>query len=356
MRVFSQYFNGFEDVIMKKIITIVAAAALCLSCLVSCGGPKALADYTLAETEQYVTLGNYAGVSVSQAEIDSTVQSQLDSVLSASATSEAKNGAAEDGDTVTYSCTGTVGGAAADALTMTDKTFTVGTDTTSIEALDAAFAGMSAGDTKELSVTIPANYAGDETVDGKDAVLNLTVSEVSETVIPETLTDDMVSTYTDGTYATIAAYKEALAKTVKENLAFSAALQTCTFKGYPADLAETYYNNSLASYKAAAQNYNVTLDVYASAMGVDLDTLTSYLAQQAIAQAKQDITLCAIALKEGLEPTDADVEKTENEMMEMYGFTSKDELYAAIKKDLLKQSAKHQMVVEMIADKAVVTD
>ena len=61
---------------MKKLR--LGASLLCaimLTALASCGKPY---NYDLSE---YITLGNYKGVEIAAAEIDSQVQSQLDSLL-----------------------------------------------------------------------------------------------------------------------------------------------------------------------------------------------------------------------------------------------------------------------------------
>ena len=167
---------------MKKLFTLLLVCALTVCMMASCGGSDKLFDYNY---DEYVALGNYKGVEVSASAIETEVQAQIDSVLASNAKDVDTGAAAVEGNKVVYSVTATVNGADAAELAKTDASLTLGTGKTGLDDLDAAFVGMSAGDKKEVTLTVPADHTGNAEVDGKEAVLSVTVSAVTENVKPE---------------------------------------------------------------------------------------------------------------------------------------------------------------------------
>lgn len=335
---------------MKNLFTLALACVLSVCMMASCGGSDKLFDYNY---DEYVSLGNYKGVEVSVSEIETEVEAQLDSILASNAKDEITNAPAADGNKVTYSVTATVGGAEAAELAKTDAVVTLGTGKTAFEELDAALVGMSAGDKKDVTLTVPADHTGNAEIDGKEAVLSVSVTAVTETVTPEELTDEMISTATDGMYTTVADYKVYLRSAVKQNMVWNTVLANTTYTDYPKKEAEMYYDNYLASYQNSAAQYGITLESMASMYGMTLDAFQNSLAQQAIAQVNQDMAMFAVAAKENLVPTEEKLSSIKAEMMTYYGYTDEAAMMDAIGEDALEQSAKYEMVMEFVEANAV---
>ncbi|MBQ8579001.1 MAG: hypothetical protein IJ449_13705 [Clostridia bacterium] len=337
---------------MKKYITLLAVSALCVAAMTSCGEDNSVADYNY-NFDEYVTLGTYKGVEVSVSDIQAEIDAEYDSILTSNTYDVETEAAAVDGNKVIYSMTATVDGAAADSLAKTDATFTVGSSSTDYEELTAAFAGMSAGETKEVTVTVADDYTGDETIAGKEAVLTVTVSSVTTAVTPDTLTDDMVSTATSGEYTTVADYETYLYSAVKQNLVWDTVIANTTFITYPKKEAEIYYNNYIASYESTASQYGITIDSLVSLYGMTTDSFYNTLAQQAIAQVYQDLTMLSIAEKENLVPDDAKLNEVAENLAAYYGYEDADALMADLDETTLAQSAKYEMVLSFLEENAV---
>lgn len=335
---------------MKKLFTLFLVCALTVCMMASCGGSDKLFDYNY---DEYVTLGNYKGVEVSAADIEAEVQAQIDSILASNAEDVETGAPSVDGNKVTYSVTAAVGGADAAELAKTDASLTLGTGNTGLDELDAALLGMSAGETKEVTLTVPADHTGNAEIDGKEAVLSVSVSAVTESVTPETLTDDMINTATDGMYTTVADYQVFLRSAVKQNLVWNTVLANTTYNDYPKKEAELYYDNYLASYQNTASQYGMTLESMASMYGMTLDAFQNSLAQQAIAQVNQDMAMFAVAAKENLVPTEEKLSAIKAEMMTYYGYTDEATMMEAIGEDALEQSATYEMVMEFVEANAV---
>ncbi len=335
---------------MKKRFTLFLVCVLTVCMMASCGGSDKMFDYNY---DEYVTLGNYKGVEVSVSEIETEVQAQIDSILTSNAKDVDTGAASVEGNKVTYSVTATVDGAEAADLAKTDATLTLGTGKTGLDELDAALLGMSAGESKEVTLTVPADHTGNAEIDGKEAVLSVSVSAVTETVTPTELTDEMINTATDGMYTTVADYQVFLRSAVKQNLVWNTVLANTTYNDYPKKEAEMYYENYLASYQNTAAQYGMTLESMASMYGMTLDVFQNSLAQQAIAQVNQDMAMFAVAAKENLVPTEEKLNTIKQEMMAYYGYTDEATMMEAIGEEALEQSAKYEMVMEFVEANAV---
>lgn len=335
---------------MKNFITMLLVCALALCMLASCGGSDKLFDYNY---DEYLSLGTYKGVEVSASAIDEEVQAQIDSILASNAKDVDTGKASVEGNKLVYTVNATVGGAEAADLAKTDVSVTLGTGTTGLEDLDAALLGMAKGDTKEVTLTVPADHTGNADIDGKEAVLSVLVTSVTEKVTPETLTDEMIATATENLYTTVADYTVYLRSAIKQNLAWNTVLANTTFTDYPKKEAEMYYDNYLASYQNTAAQYGMNLESMASMYGMTLDAFQNNLAQQAIAQVNQDMAMFALAEKENLVADEAKLAEIRKEMMVYYGYEDEAAMMEVVGEDAIEQSAAYDMVMEFVEANAV---
>lgn len=335
---------------MKKLLTLLLVCALTVCMMASCGGSDKLFDYNY---DEYLTLGQYKGVEVSAAEVEKEITAQMDSILASNAYDVETKAAAVEGNKVVYSVTAKVDGAEAADLAKTDASITLGTGKTGLDDLDAALVGMSVGETKDVTLTVPADHTGNAEIDGKEAVLTVSVSSVTENVTPETVTDEMIKTATNALYSTVSDYEVYLRSAIKQNLVWNKVLANTTFVNYPKKEAEMYYDNYIASYQSTAAQYGMTLESMASMYGMTLDAFQNNLAQQAVAQTNQDMAIFALAEKEGLVPDDTRVADVKAEMMAYYGYEDEAALVDAVGEDAIEQSAIYDMVMEFIETNAV---
>ena len=207
---------------------------------------------------------------------------------------------------------------------------------------------MSVNDSKEVTLVVPADHTGNADIDGKEAVLTVAVSSVTENIKPEELTDDMVKTATQDLYQTVADYKVYLRSAIKQNLVWDKILASTTYIDYPKKEAEMYYENYLSSYQMTASQYGMTLEQMASVYGMTLDVFQNSLAQQAVAQVNQDMAMFALAAKENLVPDEAKIAEIKQEMMSYYGYEDEKTLVENVGEDAIEQSATYDMVMEFI--------
>jgi trigger factor len=104
------------------------------------------------------------------------VQTQVDQLAAANRTFDEKDGAAEDGDAVVIDFVGTIDGVAFEGGAAEKATVVIGAKRF-IPGFEEGLTGAKKGDTKDLNVTFPDDYAA-ENLAGKAAVFAVTVHEV----------------------------------------------------------------------------------------------------------------------------------------------------------------------------------
>ena len=342
---------------MKKWLSPVLALLLLLG-LASCAKNK---NYFNFKYDEYVTLGEYRGVAVDVHALEDAVESAKQSIITENTTTQdvTERGAAEE-DTATVSYTVSIEGTPVEALAKTDYAVTLGTTKTDLP-LAGVITGMKVDEEKTQTITLPENLkidGQDSEYAGKQAELTLTVTKLTEKIVPQQITDEMVSAYTDGTYTTAQAYYDAVRADKKETLAFSAAMEQVKILKYPQEESKLYYNMYLSQLSSSISSSGMTLESYASMLGYDsLEAfLSEYVTPMAASAAMQQVVALSIYEKEGLSYTDAEYAEmadryaTQNSMengdayIEEYGDT-----------DIVLQ-LKSNAVYAFLAENAVETD
>ena len=204
----------------------------------------------------YVTLCDYENIKIKKKDVEPTddeVLGQIDNLLSNSSYGD-RESAVKDGDTVNIDYTGTIDGKEFSGGSATDQSLEIGSKTF-IDNFEEQIIGHKPGETFDVNVTFPKDYASEE-VAGKDAVFSVKLNYI----IPE-LTDKFVETHfsqTDG----ISTVKE-LKNSIKDNLRESNKntfiwdylLTNSTFKDLPEDLMETRLNVSLDTLRKQYHDY-----------------------------------------------------------------------------------------------------
>ena len=282
---------------LKKVFVIALAAGLVLSaaaCSETSGsdGGSASGDsagFSPKDYSEYMTLGQYTGISIPVAAIqevtDDVLQETIDGILSSQTTTVfVAEGVTQDGDTITLDYTGYLDGVAFEGGTATGASYTVGSNQF-IEDLDSQLAGLTVGETYELPCTFPDEYRNADLA-GKEVIFEVTVTGIAgESMTPE-WTDEFVQEYTQGDYTTTADFEEFIrsylenSQTSDQQSQYSSALWTqimdnCEFTSMPEEelaAAEEYYQNALEDYYSMmASSYGVSLEDLMAAYGVGED-------------------------------------------------------------------------------------
>ena len=293
---------------MKKWLSLGLAALLVVCGLASCA--KKNSDYFNFKYSDYLTLGEYKGVTVDAHDLDDAVDSAKESIISAnSTTEEVTDRGAQDKDILTVSYTVSIDGEEIDALKKTDYSVTLGTTALDFSEIKDMLTGMTKDEEKTGTIRIPDDYKVDGAVAdyaGKEAQVKLTLTKIQQKNAPTEVTDEMVAKYTKDEYKTQDEYYAYVRSEKKKDLAWNAVMKNITILKYPETETKLYYNMYLNRIANSISSSGMTMASYASMLGYDsLDKfLEEYLTPLAANTAMQQLAALAIYEKEDLSYTD----------------------------------------------------
>lgn len=181
----------------------------------------------------------------------------------------------------------------------------------------AVLPGSFTGDQREAKVTFPADYSNQELA-SKEATIRVTVRGVKEKVVPA-LDDDVAKSLSEGRYETVDAYRtavredlegsaRAIEKMEREEAAVKALVDASSVE-VPQALADRELTSELEALERSLSRQGMKLDRYFEYVGKSPEAWMEEHRPEAEARLKVDLVLGEFAKREGLEPSDEDVER-----------------------------------------------
>lgn len=349
---------------MKKRLANILVAAMAMTVLAGCGNNAEDAALKDMDVDKYVTLAEYKGleVSVPKSEVsDAEVQSLMQSVYDSSITAEAgiTDRAAALGDTVNIDYEGKKDGVAFAGGTAQGSNLTLGSGQF-IDGFEDGLVGVTPGETVDLNLTFPENYGSAELA-GQAVVFTVTVNYI----LPTEITDEVVATMgiegvTDvaGFEAHIREYLQASADYEYENsiksYVLEAFMNSCTFEAVPEDMVAEYEQNARTNITNMANTYGVDVDTYTNYYyQADFETFVTSYAVEAV---RQDMAFQAVANIENLNITDEELDTELQTLATDNGFDSVEELLGDATKEDYRVSLLYDKVLNYLVENAVVTN
>ena len=183
--------------------------------------------------------------------------------------------------------------------------------------LIAVLPGTFAGETREAKVTFPESYSNPELA-GKEATIRVTVRGVKEKVLP-VLDDALVKSLTNGKQETVEAYRQAVREELEESAhavekidreqAVVKALVEASSVEVPEALIDRELTSELESLERTVNRQGLKLDRYLEYLGKSIEQWMADQRPDAEARLRIDLVLAEYARREGLEPSDEEVDK-----------------------------------------------
>ncbi|RHQ47105.1 trigger factor [Ruminococcus sp. AM27-16] len=306
-------------------------------------------------------MGEYKGLTLDNtvdAITDDDVQAQIDEDLKDKA--EPVSDAAKEGDLVTVNYTGTKDGQTFDGGTANNYDFVIG-DGQMFEEFENGVIGMKKGDTKEIKIDFPSDYA-DETLAGKEVIYKVTVQNVRR---EGELTDEWVAKNTD--YTTVDDYRESIrseleknakesAQEVLKNTAWSTVLENSEVKEYPQEDVDKAVSEFKKSMEVYAKQADMTLEEFTDSQGISQDDFDEQCQQYAEGKVKQNLIVQGIMDAEGLSLDDKESLQLQDKLVEQMGVSSIAELVGTYGQDYVEESVGLLRVEEFIIKNASVSE
>lgn len=263
-----------------------------------------------------VELGEYKGLEVVKDNDEVTtdeVESQMDRLRNEFAELKPIEGrAVQNGDFVTADFKAEVDGTPIDGLEATDFVFEVGAGRI-FDEVEAAVAGVSAGETKTFPVTLPDGFPDD--MAGKKADFTITVKEIKEKAMPE-LTDEWATEVSE--FATLEELRNEIRSKMQagktyqadqkfRSLAVKAATDNASLD-MPDVVVKEQAEELLADFTRSLQAQGGDLNAYMAATGATAEQMLEDMKPTAANNVKTGLVLDAVAKAEGLQATEEEVQ------------------------------------------------
>ena len=313
------------------------------------------------ETDLYpeVTLGQYKGLEVPKAEAtvsDEEVEAEIDRMAQQAARISTVERPAALGDTVVLDFEGFVDGKAFEGGKGEDFSLKLGSGQF-VPGFEDQLVGVSAGESKDVVVTFPEQYAKD--LAGKEATFKCTVHEVKETALPEK--DDEfakdVSEFDtlDELKADIRAKalkeKEDNIRNAFENACVSKAVENMTAT-IPESMIEEQIDKQIDNFGYQLERSGMTMDQYVQMIGGDPAKMRETFRPMAENNVKAEVMLAQIIVEEKIEVSDEEIEEEFKNVAEQYKMEL-DKVKEYLPAESVRADLCSRKAVKLIADSAV---
>ncbi|WP_243371244.1 trigger factor [Geotalea sp. SG265] len=268
--------------------------------------------------------------------------------------------AAKTGDFVTFDFKGSIDGVLFEGGSAEDYQLELGSGRF-IPGFEDQMVGMKAGDEGDLKVTFPESY-GQKDLAGKDAVFAVKIKDIKVKELPE-LNDDFAKDF--GEFETLEELKKKITEvhTQQENDRIEGDLRDRLIKvliekndiEVPATLVDRQLNLMLENSKRRLATQRLTMEM----MGLNDETYKAQFRSQAELQVKGSILLDAVARKESIEATDAEVDENIQQIAGQNGNAEQVTNYYrqnAQARENLTAQLKEDKAIELLLSKAKVTE
>ncbi len=354
---------------MKKGLMLVWGMVFSAALLGGCGNETAVLSEM--NTGKYVTLGAYKGIEVSvpaRTEVTDEMKTNYINYMLQSNTQwvESEAGtAARMGDVALIDYEGRIDGelfqGGADQgfeLQLGSRTF--------IEGFEEGVVGMCIGETKDISISFPDPYQPNPDLSGTPVVFTVTLNGIKTQQVPE-LTDDFVKSLDKGceTVAEYDAYVQDLLEQEMENtynrnvedVLIDKLLAGSDFKKEPPKaMVDQYYDRVIRNMTRIAATGNMSLEVYVSQQGVEMETFKEEAREGATASCRESIALQAVANAEKITVSQEEVETVLQQEAQTRGYESVEALKADLALDHYEDYVMCDKVMAFLRENAVITE
>ena len=313
-------------------------------------------------TEPKLEIDNYKGIEVEKKSTEVTdelIDEEIKKVLDRNSRMvTVEDRAAENGDTVVIDFEGFTDGVAFEGGKAEGYNLQLGSGNF-IPGFEEQIVGHSTGEEFSINVSFPEDYQAEE-LKGKAAEFKIKLHEIKTKELPE-LDDEFVKDVSEKD--TVEEYKEELKTEVEARLKDEAQkdlddkiaekLIELAQGEIPEAMYENQVNDMIRDFDARLRSQGLDMKTYMQYMGMDVDALKGMYRADAEKHVKLRLALEAVAQKEGVEVTEADLDEEYGKLAETYKMDV-EKVKAAIPAESLTEDVRVQKALDIVKNAAVV--
>lgn len=317
------------------------------------------------ETKPHPVLGDYDNLIIEEidAEVtDADIENELKKQQEENARLiPVEDREAKEGDTVNIDFDGYLDGERFEGGKAEDYDLVIGSKTF-IEGFEDQVAGHKVGDKFDVNVTFPEDYQAKE-FQGKDAKFEVEINSITEKELPE-IDDEFAMDISE--FETLDELKADLKEKLKEekenyrtnmmqNQAIDVLVRASEVSA-PQSMVNSEIDIEMQNLDQRLQQMGISLAQYVEMTQMDINEIRNQYKEQAEARVKANLVIDEVALKEGFEASDEEIEAEINESAKMYGVEDIDQFKEIFRKnvsdDTVKENIKRRKAVEFLVEKA----
>ena len=274
-----------------------------------------------------ITLGTYKGVEVTRIDNDvddEEVMTEIDHERDRNArTVTVTDRPIQKDDTAVIDYEGFIEGEAFDGGKGENHSLVIGSGSF-IPGFEDQLIGCESGDDVEVKVTFPEDYHAEE-LKGKEAVFIVKIHEVKAKELPEADDEfaqdvsefDTFEEYKQGVKERLMDQKARMARNEQVDEALGKIIESSTID-IPEPIIETRADEIINQFAQQLASQGLSMDAYMKYTNGTIDSLREEVRPEAISRIQSMLVIDRIAVEEGIEVTDQDVEDEIDRMAESY--------------------------------------
>lgn len=310
-----------------------------------------------------INVENYKGIEVVKQNVevtDADVEEDLKKKQEANAREiSVEDRPAADGDIATIDFEGFTDGVPFEGGKGEDYDLTLGSGSF-IPGFEEQIVGHAIGDTFDINVTFPEDYA--EELAGKEAVFKIALKGLKEKQLPE-MDDEFVKDISE--FDTLDELKADIRKTLEDQRTASAKTEfenavydklAALVQGeIPDCMFEKAVDNMMDEFRYNIESQGMPFDKYIAAIGMTEDSIKSIYRPRAEKDVKIELALAKVAALEGIEVSAEEIDAEYDKMAERYGVKAED-VKAAVSEERVVSQVKNRKASDLVLEAAVATD
>lgn len=317
------------------------------------------------ETKPHPVLGEYDNLIIEEVEAEVT-DADIENELKKQQEENARlipveDREAKEGDTVNIDFDGYLDGERFEGGKAEDYDLVLGSKTF-IEGFEDQVQGHKVGDKFDVNVTFPEDYQAKE-FQGKDAKFEVEINSITEKELPE-IDDEFAMDISE--FETLDELKADLKEKLKEdkenyrtnmmqNQAIDALVKASEVSA-PESMVNSEIDIEMQNLDQRLQQMGISLAQYVEMTQMDINEIRNQYKEQAEARVKANLVIDEVALKEGFEVSDEEIEAEINESAKMYGIDDIEKFKEIFSKnvsdDTVKENIRRRKAVEFLVEKA----
>ena len=317
------------------------------------------------ETKPHPVLGDYSELIIEEVSKEVTDEDVLEELKREQEENArlipVEDGEANLGDTVNIDFDGYLDGERFEGGKASDYDLVLGSHTF-IEGFEDQVVGHKVGDKFDVNVTFPEDYQAKE-FQGKDAKFEVEINSITKKELPE-LDDEFAKDISEfDTLEELKADlreklkedKESFATNVMQNQAIEALVKTSEVSA-PTPMVNSEIDIEMQNLDQRLQQMGIGLAQYVEMTQMDINQIREQYRPTAEARVKSNLVIDEVALKEGFEVSDEEIENEINESAKLYGVDDIEKFKEIFRKnvsnDTIKENIRRRKAVELLVKNA----